>query len=109
MVIRKLLSRTSEWVSGVVHMGRVGKLAGQRSFLQRERKKILLKLGERAYEWLQTQEKPPPFLERLVLQIEKLDLLIKQVDYGGEKGVAFQSSSQKKSPRPRSGRNKKKS
>ncbi len=109
MVIRKLLSRTSEWVSGVVHMGRVGKLAGQRSFLQRERKKILLKLGEQAYEWLQLQSTQPPALQRLVAQIEKLDLLIKQSDYGGDKGVGFQHSSQKTSSRPRSGRSKKKS
>jgi len=94
MVIRKLLSKTGSLARGVAHMGRLGKLAGQRSFLTRERKKFLLKLGERTLELLKEDKIQSQELARLAAQVEKINALLKQFDYGGTGGNSF-----KKSPR----------
>lgn len=109
MVIKEFLFRTGNLARGVLHFGRLGKVAGQRSFLNREKKKFLLKVGEKATELVRTQKIHSAELTRLVGQIDKIDSLLSKKDYGGEEGTDFKSSGKQSSVSLRKGRRSQKS
>ncbi len=77
------------WIQALGHFGRLGRAATNRSFLIRERRKLYVKLGERAMELLKAGKLKSSELSRLVEQIEKLTRLIAKEDYGGDRGVDF--------------------
>jgi len=91
MVVKNILNKTSKWWYAISHLGRIGKLASTRSFLLRERKKLIQKLGEKTLELIHQEKIKAHALDRLVEQIEKIDRLIARQDYGGENGVNFDS------------------
>jgi len=92
MVVKKILTRTGRWLQAIGHFSRLGKLATTRSFLLRERGKLLLKLGEKTLELIQQGKVHHSALDRLVEQIDKVNRLIERQDYGGDKGVEFDST-----------------
>ncbi|HCU23857.1 MAG TPA: hypothetical protein DF383_02475, partial [Deltaproteobacteria bacterium] len=83
MIIRKILKQASGIAYSLSHFGRLGKVAATRSFLRRERKKLLLKLGERTMHWLERHPGTSPDLQRVVSQIHKIDVMLSRKDYGG--------------------------
>jgi len=99
MIIRKILKRASGIAYSLSHFGRLGKVAATRSFLRKERKKLLLKLGESSMHWLERHPESSPDLQRVVAQIHKIDALLSSKDYGGEKGVEFGEASAGIAPR----------
>ena len=88
-MIRKFIQRASNIAHSLGHFGRLGKIAATRSFLKKERKKLLVKLGERAMVWLEEHPESSPELQRVVAQIRKIDELLSREDYGGGGGVDF--------------------
>jgi hypothetical protein len=96
-MIRKFLQRASNIAHSLGHFGRLGKTAATRSFLRKERKKLLVKLGERAMTWLEEHPESSPDLQRVVAQIRKIDELLSREDYGGGKGVDFSRQEDKES------------
>ncbi|HKX12632.1 MAG TPA: hypothetical protein VJP40_05720 [bacterium] len=88
-MIRKFLQRASNIAHSLGHFGRLGKTAATRSFLRKERKKLLVKLGEKAMNWLEQNPESSPDLQRVVAQIRKIDGLLSREDYGGGNGVDF--------------------
>jgi hypothetical protein len=89
MVLKRIFDRTAKWAHSLGHFGRLGKVAATRSFLMREKKKLLLKLGEKSLELIQEKKLHSTELARLVGQIEKIQGLISKQDYGGKEGVDF--------------------
>lgn len=91
-MIRKILQRASNIAHSISHFGHLGKVAATRSFLRRERRKLLVKLGEKALSWLEKHPEEAPELQRVATQIQKIDELLSREDYGGGEGVNFQGS-----------------
>lgn len=81
MVIRNILNRTRHLAQEVAHFGHLGKVAAHRYFLLKERRKLLLKIGEKAVRVVKKGNIKSPDLERLVRHVEKLDALLKEKDY----------------------------
>ncbi|MCB1215535.1 MAG: hypothetical protein KDK66_08690 [Deltaproteobacteria bacterium] len=88
-MILKLFKKTSQITQGLLHLGRLGSKASRLSFLKRERRKFLSKLGEETYQLIQKGRLKSPGLKRLALQVQKIDQLMSESDYGGEKGTPF--------------------
>ena len=88
-MIRKILQRASTWAHSLSHFGNLGRVAAQRSFLRREKKKLQVKLGDKVAEWVKTHPEAPPEVKRIVGQIHKIDALLAKLDFGGEGGVDF--------------------
>ena len=99
MIIRKIIQRASNIAYSLSHFGRLGKVAATRTFLGKERKKLLLKLGESTMRWLELHPESSPDLQRIVSQIHKIDSMLSRQDYGGENGVEFSPESQNISPK----------
>lgn len=89
VMLVKLLEKTSQITRGLLHLGRVGSRGTRLSFLKRERRKFLSKLGEEAYQLFQKGQIKSPELKRWASQVEKIEKLMVKADYGGENGVAF--------------------
>ncbi|MCC7343832.1 MAG: hypothetical protein IT573_02760 [Deltaproteobacteria bacterium] len=102
MMIRKILQRASSWAHSLSHFGNLGRTAATRAFLRKERKKLLMKLGERAVLWVQDHPEAPAEVRRAVEQIRKLDALLSKRDFGGENGADFVPP-----PKPRGTRRRK--
>lgn len=100
-MIRKILQRASNIAHSLGHFGRLGKVAATRSFLRKERKKLLIKLGERSMLWFESHPESSPELQRVVAQLRKIDEMIAREDYGGEEGVTFSKSPEKPANRSR--------
>ena len=88
-MIRKFLQRASSIAHSLGHFGRLGKTAATRSFLNKERKKLLVKLGEKSMAWLEHHPEVSPDLQRVVAQIRKIEAMLAREDYGGQEGVTF--------------------
>lgn len=99
-MIRKIIQRASTWAHSLSHFGKLGRTAAQRAFLQKEKKKLLVKLGERVVEWVKDHPEAPPEVKRVVEQIHKIDRLLSREDYGGKDGIDFhrEETSAKKRP-----------
>lgn len=95
MKTKGILQRARKWLDAVGHWGRLGRAASNRSFLLRERKKLLIRVGETTLVWIGEQKSPPPQLTRLVAQLEKIDAVLKELDYGGKDGVDFSPKTKK--------------
>lgn len=91
MAIRSLFKRPRRWAREAAHYGRLGKVAAHRFFLNRERNKLLMKLGEKTAALVRSGKLKTPELKRLVEHVGKLDALLKKKDYGGEDGTKFHS------------------
>lgn len=89
MKTKGILHSARKWWHALGHFGRLGKAATNRSFLIRERKKLLMRLGENTLHWMEGQKSPPHELSRLAEQVKKIDSLLARSDYGGEDGVDF--------------------
>jgi len=100
MMIRKILQRASTWAHSLSHFGKLGRSAAQRSFLKKEKRKLLVKLGERASEWVNEHPEAPPEVRRVVEQIQKIDTMMAKLDYGGREGVDFTASGENSKKRP---------
>ena len=96
MILKKILNRTNQLASEVAHFGRLGRVASQRSFLKRERRKLLLKMGEKTHVLLKAKKIEHSELKRLESQIEKLEQVLADKDFGGKDGVEFNSLSKPK-------------
>jgi len=92
MMIRKILQRASNWAHSLSHFGNLGRTAATRAFLRKERKKLLMKLGERVVEWVRNHPEAPADVKRAVEQIHKIDALLTKEDFGGENGVDFHAA-----------------
>ncbi len=103
MMIRKILQRASNWAHSLSHFGKLGRTAAQRSFLKKEKRKLLVKLGEKVSEWVKDHHQAPPEVRRIVEQIAKIDAVLAKLDYGGQDGVDFvpEDSESKKRPAKR--------
>lgn len=101
MMIRKILKRASNWAHSLSHFGSLGKVAATRAFLRKERKKLLVKLGERVVLWVQEHPEAPAEVKRAVEQILKIDALLAKEDFGGENGVDFHAGDPVKSVKKR--------
>lgn len=88
-ILKELARKTQHFVGEVLHFGRLGSVASRRSFLNRERKKLLLKLGQKCHERLEAGDLSDPVLERLVEPLEKIERLLSESDYGGSDGKRF--------------------
>jgi hypothetical protein len=82
MVLQKFKEKASNWIHSVRHFSDIGKTATKRAFLSRERKKLLMKFGEKTLHWLNGEKGVPPELHRLADQIKKIDKLLSDHDYG---------------------------
>ncbi len=91
-ILKELVLRTQHFAKEIAHYGRLGKVASQRGFLRREKKKLLLKLGEKCLERLKKGEVQDRELIRLVGPIEKIEGLLADSDYGGQGGREFSRS-----------------
>ena len=91
MILKKILNRTNQLAVELTHFKRLGQMARRRSFLNREIKKNLLKLGEKAHQLIQEGKIQSKELSRLEGQIEKLERLLEECDYGAGGGVDFKS------------------
>ncbi|MCE9624615.1 MAG: hypothetical protein K8R69_04035 [Deltaproteobacteria bacterium] len=100
MMIRKILQRASNWAHSLSHFGKLGRSAAQRAFLKKEKRKLLVKLGERTAEWVHTHPEAPPEVRRVVEQIQKIDAMMSKLDYGGKEGVDFAASDEGSKKRP---------
>ena len=89
MAIKNILNRAAQWARALSHLGRLGRRAATRSFLLKERQKLLARLGEKHLEQARSGKENPAELERLVEQIEKIEGLLVKQDYGGHEGVDF--------------------
>jgi hypothetical protein len=96
MAISKIIHRTTNWIRSLGHLGRLGKVAATRSFLLREKNKLLLKLGEKSFLLMREKNVNSPELSRLMEQIDKINLLLSRQDYGGKEGVDFTPSSKER-------------
>jgi hypothetical protein len=67
----------------------LGKVAAHRFFLRRERKKLLIKLGEKVVSLVRHGKIKSPELKRLVDHVGKIETMIKKKDYGGDGGTDF--------------------
>jgi len=99
-MIRKILQRASTWAHSLSHFGKLGRTAAQRSFLKKEKRKLLVKLGERVSQWVQDHPEAPPEVRRIVGQIQKIDAVLAKLDYGGEEGVDFVQGETETKKRP---------
>lgn len=88
-ILRELARKTQHYAKEVLHFGRLGSVASRRGFLKRERKKLLLKLGEKCHERLAAGKLSDPVLERMVGPLEKIEKLLAESDYGGSDGRQF--------------------
>ena len=95
MKTKGILQRARKWWDSVGHWGRLSRAASNRSFLLRERKKALMRLGEKAHLWFHEQKSRPQEFTRLVEQVDKIDRLLNGHDYGGKDGVDFHSKAKK--------------
>ena len=89
MIIKKILNRAGKWAHSLRHFGQLGRVAANRSFLRKERKKLLMKLGEQTMAWAERHPEASSDVKRLVQQIQKIDSVLAKLDYGGEGGVDF--------------------
>ena len=101
MMIRKILKRASNWAHSISHFGNLGRAAATRAFLRKEKKKLLLKLGERVVLWVKDHPEAPSDVKRAVEQIRKLDQLLSKSDFGGEDGADFIPHSKSRSAKKR--------
>jgi hypothetical protein len=90
MVLQKLLH-------SLRHFGRLGRVASNRGFLRREKRKLLLKLGDKAYHLMEQGAIEEESLAKIAAQVKKIQVLLDREDYGGDGGVDF-SGPAKKSP-----------
>ena len=97
MKTKGIFERAKKWWEAVGHWGHLGRTASNRSFLIREQKKILIRLGDKALPWLKEQKHVPSELTRLVEQYEKISQFLANLDYGGKEGVDFHSKKKKNS------------
>jgi hypothetical protein len=103
MVIKDFLFRTRKIARSVAHLGHLSRVAGRRGFLNREKKRFLIKIGEKAVELVRAQRIESAELSQWVTQLDKIEALLKTQDYGGAEGVAFTSG--RKGPAARGGKN----
>lgn len=89
MVIKHFLNRTGELARSLAHFGRLGKIASQRSFLNKEKRKFLIKIGEKSTELVKSQKINDSELSRLVKNLEKIEALLEKRNYGEIKGNNF--------------------
>lgn len=109
MVIKDFLHRATNMVRSLAHYGRLGKVASRRTFLLRERKKFLIKVGEKTVVFAKQKKIHSPELLRLVSHVEKFEELLLELDYGGRDGTSFHHPKKKERPiHPRRGRKSKK-
>src|SRR5262245_16875545 len=92
MMIRKILKRASNWAFSLSHFGKLGRTAAQRTFLNTEKRTLLVKRCDRVAEWVKQHPEAPPEVKRIVEQIHKIDALLAKLDFGGEHGVDFADS-----------------
>lgn len=105
-MIRKILKRAANWAHSLSHFGRLGKTAANRAFLRKEKKKLLVKLGEGVVEWAKHHPEAPHEVKRIVEQIHKIDGMLSKLDFGGEDGVDFvetEGHAKRKASRRRAG------
>ena len=95
MKTKGILHRAQKWWDAFGHWGRLGRAASNRSFLLREKKKVLIKLGEKTLAWIHEQKSTPSEFSRLVAQVDKIDQMLEALDYGGKDGVDFQPKGKK--------------
>ena len=89
MVFKELFQNAQHLIKEISHFGRLGKVASRRSFLKRERKKFLLKLGERAMHFIHNGQIKIPELKSLSQDLDKIEALLANHDYGGKHGIVF--------------------
>ena len=89
MVVNKILLVAQRWGTSLSHFGKLSKEATLKSFLAREKRKLLLRLGERTLELARGGKLHSAELTRWVAQIDKIDQVLQRRDYGGENGRTF--------------------
>ena len=107
MVIKKIMDRSRHFAREVAHFGRLGKVAYQRSFLKKERRKFLLKLGEKTVQLVRAGKVQAQELKRIVDQINKVEALLVDRDFGGKEGTNFHPHPKATKTRRKSSRKKK--
>lgn len=85
------------------HFGRIGRVASRRGFLMRERRKLLLKLGDKAYDLMEAGKLHNEELGRIASQVRKIQKLLEREDYGGEEGVSFAGPSKRRQEKTKKG------
>lgn len=95
-ILKELARKTQHLAREVLHFGHLGRVASRRGFLHRERRKLVLRLGEKSLEHLRDGKLKDPELQRLLGPIEKIEKLLSETDYGGQRGREFTRARSKK-------------